>query len=63
MVFRELLRLPDSIANQSFCRSDISRVQLRSNWTIVKRLLASDQSKFDNAGQFYLKDNEILYST
>ena len=31
MVLWELLRLSDSLANRSFCRSDISRVQLRSN--------------------------------
>ena len=37
-------------ANQSFCWSDILRVQLKSNWTIGEKLLASDQSQFDNAG-------------
>ena len=29
-------------ANRSFCWSDISRVQLKSNWTVGKWLLASD---------------------
>ena len=31
MVLWELLRLPDSLANRSFCRSDISSVQLKFN--------------------------------
>ena len=31
MVLWELFRLSDSLANQSFCRSDISWVQLKSN--------------------------------
>ena len=43
VALRELLRLSDVLANRSFCRSDISRVQLKSNWTVGERLLASDQ--------------------
>ena len=50
MAVREMLRLLDDFANQSFCQSDILRVQLKYNWTVVERLLASDQSQFDNAG-------------
>ena len=46
MVLWELLRLPDSLANRSFCRSDISRVQLKSNLTVGKGLLASDSKRF-----------------
>ena len=49
-VVRELLRLLDSFAEQSFCSSDISRVQLKSDWTVGERLLGSDKSQFDNAG-------------
>ena len=35
-----------------------------SNWSptdIGERLLASTQSQFDNAGYFYLKDNEKFF--
>ena len=42
-VLIELFRVSDGLANRSFCRSDISRVQLKSNWTVGERLLASDQ--------------------
>ena len=42
VALRELLRLSDVLVNRSFCRSDISRVQLKSNWTVGERLLASD---------------------
>ena len=48
MVLKELLRLSDSLANRSFCRSGISWAQLKSNWTFRERLLASDQ---DSVGQ------------
>ena len=41
MVLTELFRLSDGLANRSFCRSDILRVQLKSNWTVSKSLLAS----------------------
>ena len=61
MVVRELLRLSDGLANRSFCRSDIWRVQLKSSGTVGERLLASDQSQFDNAGWFYL--NAMRFST
>ena len=50
MVVIELLRLLDGLANRSFSRSDISRVQLKSNCTVGERHLASDQSQIDNAG-------------
>ena len=40
---RELLRVSDGLANQSFCPLDISRVQLKSNLAIGERLSASDQ--------------------
>ena len=38
----DIFRLLDSFANGSFRRSDISRVQLKSNWAFGQRLLASD---------------------
>ena len=38
----DMLRLSEGLANQWFSQSDISRVQLKSNWTVGKRLLASD---------------------
>ena len=41
MVVMELFRLPDILANRSFCRSEISWVQLKSNWIFRERLLAS----------------------
>ena len=44
------LRLSDGVANQSFCQSDIFRVELKPNWTVGERLLASDQWQVDNAG-------------
>ena len=42
IVLTDLFRLSDGLANRSFCRSDISRVQLKSHWTVGKKLLASD---------------------
>ena len=42
MVLKELLRLSDPLAKRSFCPSEISWVQLKSNWTVGKWLLASD---------------------
>ena len=38
----DMLRPSDSLTSRSFCWSDISRVQLKSNWTVGKRLLVSD---------------------
>ena len=43
MVLTELFSVPDDLANRSFCRSYISRVQLKSNWTFGERLPASNQ--------------------
>ena len=43
MVVRELLRLSDDLVRQTFCWSDISKVHLKSNWTVGERLLASNQ--------------------
>ena len=45
VALRELLRLSDVFSNRSFCRSDISRVKLKSNWTVTERLLVSDQER------------------
>ena len=39
----ELLRHSDGLANQSFCQSDISSVQLKSNWTVGESLLVFGQ--------------------
>ena len=50
MTLWELLRLSDSLVNQSFRWLDISRVQLKSNWTVGKTLLGCAQSQFANAG-------------
>ena len=41
MVLTEFFKLSDGLANQSFCQTDILRVQLSSNWTFGKMLLAS----------------------
>ena len=58
----ELLRQSEGLANRSFYKLDISRVQPKSNRTDGERLLASDQPQFDNTGQFYLNDNGIFYN-
>ena len=50
MLVRELLRKSGGLVKQSFCRSDILKVQLKFNWTVGDWLLASHQSQFDNAG-------------
>ena len=42
----ELLKLSDEFVNWSFCQLDISRVQVKSNWTVGKRLPASDSKTF-----------------
>ena len=47
---------------QSFCQSDILRVQQKSNWTVGEGLLSCDKSQFDNAGWFCLKDKGIFYN-
>ena len=60
VALRQLLRLSHRLANRSFCCSHILRVQLKSNSTVCERLLASDQSQFDNAGLLYLSENEIF---
>ena len=36
----DIVRPSDVLANRSFCRSDILRIQLKSSWTVGKRLLA-----------------------
>ena len=53
----ELLSISDDLSNRSFSKSDIFRFELKSNWTIGEKILAFDQSQFDNAGEFYLKYN------
>ena len=70
IAFRELLRLSDVLANRSICRSDISRVQLRSNWKVGERLQVSDQEAARECrlilvkGQltFFLMSNFKIYS-
>ena len=41
MVLTELFRLSGDLANRSFCQSDISRVRLKSSWSVGEKLLAS----------------------
>ena len=43
MALGKLLRLSFSVGNRSFCRSDISRIQMKSNWKVGESLVASDQ--------------------
>ena len=43
MVLTEFFTLSDGLANQSFCRLDISRVQLKSKRIVGQRPLASDE--------------------
>ena len=43
IVVKELVRLLNDLAKQLFCWWDISRVQLKSNWTVVEGFLVSDQ--------------------
>ena len=42
IVLTEHFRVSDDLASGLFCRSGISRVQLKSNRTVRKKLLASD---------------------
>ena len=42
MVLWELFRLLDGLANRPFCVSKISRLQLKSNRTVFKKLLVSN---------------------
>ena len=60
MVLKELLRLSDLLANQSFCRSDISWAQLKSNWTFRERLLASYQDAARECRLILLK-RELIF--
>ena len=46
MTFKKLLKLLYGLRNRSFCQLDISKVQLKSNWIVGERQLASDQSQF-----------------
>ena len=62
MALKELHKISDGLANRSFCRSDISRDHLRSNWAVGVRRLTSNQLQFDNACQFYLKDYAHFYN-
>ena len=54
-VLKELLTLSNFLANWSFCRSDISCVQLKSNWTFLERLLASYQDAIRECRLILLK--------
>ena len=56
----DIFRLLDSFENGSFCRSDIARVQLKSNWAFGKRLLDSD-SKTVWKSRLILYENTINY--
>ena len=49
MVPTELFRLSDGLSNWLFCRSDISRVQLKSNWKVGERLVSSDEGSIMNS--------------
>ena len=60
MVLKELLRLSDPLANRSFCQSDISWVQLKSNWTFRERLLASYQDTVRECRLILLK-RELIF--
>ena len=62
MVVKELLRLSDGPAKGPFCWFDISKIQLKSNWTVGEGHLTSDQSQFDNAAQGYLNNIESFYN-
>ena len=42
-VLTKLFRLSDGLVKRLFCRADIWRIELKSSWTVGKRLLASDQ--------------------
>ena len=61
-VLRELFRLLDSFPNRSFCRSDISRIQVKSNWSIGKRLVASDSKKVWKTKLILLKSLLIFFN-
>ena len=52
---QNFLWFSDGLANRSFCRSDSSKVQLKSNWIVDKRLLASDSKTVSNIRLFLSK--------
>ena len=60
MVLKELLRLSDPPVNRSFFRSDISWVQLKSNWTFCERLLDSYQDAIIECRLILLKRQLIF---
>ena len=51
MVPMEHFRVSHGLANQSFCRSDILRAQLRSSLKVGKKFLASDSKTVCNSRQ------------
>ena len=55
MRLRELFRVSDGLAKQSFSRSNISRVTVKFNWTVGERLLASDQEAVGECRLILLK--------
>ena len=57
----ELLRLSDVLVNRSFCWADISRVQLKFNWTVGERLLASDQEAVRECRLILLKGQRTFF--
>ena len=62
MVLIELFRVSDDLANRSFCRSDIARVQLKSNWKVSEKLQASDSKTFCKSRLILLKAQLILFN-
>ena len=60
MVLIEHFRVSDGLPNRSFCRSDISRVQLKLHWTVCKKLLASD-SKTVCKSRLILSKAQLLF--
>ena len=57
----ELPRLSDGFANQSFCWSDILRVQLKSKWTVGKSFLDSNSETVSKCRLISLEARLIFF--
>ena len=62
MLLTELFRVSDRLANQSFCGSDIWRVQLKSNWTVGKKFLLSDSKTVCKSWLIFSKAQLIFFN-
>ena len=61
MVLMEHFRVSPGLANQSFCRSDILRAQVRSSLKVGKKFLASDSKTVCNS-RLILSKAQLIFS-